>query len=144
MATNKFSNHNNTKKSSGQGGPMGGGPAAMMGAGGAKAKDFRGTMKKLIQYLGRYKIALIAVLIFAVLSTVFSILGPKILGQATTIVFEGIMNTITGSGKRDRFFRNWKYRLYAGDFIYHQRGFFLHPGLHHDECFHESYLQPAA
>ncbi len=79
-------------------GPMGGGPAAMMGAGGAKAKNFRGTLRKLIKYLGRYKVAVISVVVFAVLSTVFSILGPKILGQATTKIYEGVMGIISGTG----------------------------------------------
>jgi ATP-binding cassette subfamily B protein len=79
-------------------GPMGSGPAAMMGAGGAKAKDFRGTLKKLIRYLSAYKAAIISVTAFSVLSTVFAILGPKILGNATTKIFEGIMGVITGTG----------------------------------------------
>jgi ATP-binding cassette subfamily B protein len=108
MASDKYSsqnaNHQNAATPPGgqrrgnSHGPMGGGPAAMMGAGGAKAKDFRGTMKKLIRYLSRYKVALIAVAAFAILSTVFSILGPKILGQATTKIYEGIMGMITGTG----------------------------------------------
>ncbi|MEG2641256.1 MAG: ABC transporter ATP-binding protein, partial [Eubacterium sp.] len=81
-------------------GPMGGGhgPGAMVP--GEKAKDFKGTFKKLVAYLGRYKFAVALVLIFAIASTVFIIVGPKILGQATTKIFEGVMNIIanTGSG----------------------------------------------
>ncbi|MEI6101847.1 MAG: ABC transporter ATP-binding protein, partial [Eubacteriales bacterium] len=77
---------------------MGGGPMAMMGAGGAKAKDFRGSMKKLISYLSQYKITIFIVVAFAIISTVFGILGPKILGNATTKIFEGIMGMITGTG----------------------------------------------
>ena len=69
-----------------------------MGAPGEKAKDFKGTLKKLLKYLGKYKIAIIIVIIFAILSTVFSIVGPKILGEATTILFEGIMNMISENG----------------------------------------------
>lgn len=64
-----------------------------------KANDFRGTMKKLIEYLGQHQFALIIVLIFAIASTVFMIVGPKILGQATTIVFEGIIGELRGTGE---------------------------------------------
>jgi len=78
-------------------GPMGhGGPGAMMP--GEKARDFKGTMRKLIQYLGAYKIAILVVMFFAVASTIFNIAGPKILGQATTKLFEGVMAQIAGTG----------------------------------------------
>jgi len=80
-----------------RGGPMGrGGPMAMMK--GEKARDFKGTMRKLLQYLGSYKISTLIVMIIAIASTVFSIAGPKILGQATTKLFEGVMAQIAGSG----------------------------------------------
>ncbi|UNK17225.1 ABC transporter ATP-binding protein/permease [Paenibacillus sp. N3/727] len=80
-------------------GPMGGGPGGPgMMMPGEKAKDFKGTFKKLIGYLGQYKIAVAFVILFAIGSTIFNILGPKILGQATTKVFEGIMNMISGTG----------------------------------------------
>ncbi|MGD8466542.1 MAG: ABC transporter ATP-binding protein [Anaerolineae bacterium] len=78
-------------------GPMGrGGPMAMMK--GDKARDFKGTLRKLIQYLDSYRIAILIVMSFAVASTVFSIVGPKILGQATTTLFEGVIGEITGTG----------------------------------------------
>ena len=77
-------------------GPMGGGPPMAMPT--EKAKDFKGTFKKLLKYIGKYKIAIIIVIVFAMLSTVFSIVGPKILGEATTILFEGIMNIISENG----------------------------------------------
>ena len=78
-------------------GPMGrGGPMAMMK--GDKARDFKGTMRKLIEYLGSYKIAIVIVMFFAVASTIFNIAGPKILGQATTRLFEGVMGQIAGTG----------------------------------------------
>jgi len=73
-----------------------GGPQAMMK--GEKARNFKGTMKKLIAYLGPYKLSILVVLIFAVGSTIFSIVGPKILGKATTKLFEGVMQTIAGTG----------------------------------------------
>lgn len=77
-------------------GPMGGGHAAMMK--GEKARDFKGTMGKLLQYLGSYKITILVVMIFAIGSTIFTIIGPKILGQATTKLFEGVMGQISGTG----------------------------------------------
>lgn len=79
------------------GGPIGrGGPMAMIK--GEKARDFKGTMRKLIQYLGAYRVAILITMIVAVASTVFAIIGPKILGKATTKLFEGVMAQITGSG----------------------------------------------
>ncbi|MCK5633448.1 MAG: ABC transporter ATP-binding protein [Anaerolineales bacterium] len=79
-------------------GPMGRGhgPGAMMP--GDKARNFKSTMVNLIQYLGSYKIAIVIVMLFAVASTVFSIAGPKLLGQATTKLFEGVMAQIAGTG----------------------------------------------
>ncbi|HOC22437.1 MAG TPA: ABC transporter ATP-binding protein [Anaerolineae bacterium] len=75
---------------------MGGG--RRMG-GGERARDFRGTMIKLLHYLAPYRASIILVLTFAVASTIFSIVGPKILGRATTRLFEGVMAEITGSGE---------------------------------------------
>lgn len=67
-----------------------------------KAKDFKGTTKKLIKnYLSQYKIGLIIVFIFAIGSTIFSIVGPKILGNATTEIFNGLVNKIYGRGGID-------------------------------------------
>ncbi|MEP7137085.1 MAG: ABC transporter ATP-binding protein, partial [Chloroflexota bacterium] len=87
---------------SGRGGPMGGGPmGGMMGASGAKVRDFKGTMSKLIAYLGKYKLAIVAVFIFAVASTAANIAGPKILGNATTKLFEGVMAQLSGTGSID-------------------------------------------
>ena len=78
----------------GRGGPMGG-PGAMIK--GEKAHDFKGTMRKLLAYLGAYKVSIAVVMVFAVGSTIFSIVGPKILGKATTKLFEGVMAKIAGS-----------------------------------------------
>ena len=72
-----------------------GGPMAMMK--GDTARDFKGTMKKLIDYLGAYKIGILIVMIFAIASTIFSIAGPKILGRATTTLFEGVLASLSGS-----------------------------------------------
>ena len=78
---------------SGRHGRMGhGGPAGS----GEKAKDFGGTIKKLFKYMGAYKIQLICVLIFAIGETVFNIVGPKILGKATTEIFNGLVSKVTG------------------------------------------------
>lgn len=76
-------------------GPMGHGPHGGMGAG-EKAKDFKGTIKKLSKYLSAYKIGLIFVLLFAIGSTIFNIVGPKILGKATTEIFTGLVGKVSG------------------------------------------------
>lgn len=76
------------------GGPMGGGPMAGMAMPGEKAKDFKGTLGRLAGYLKPRKFQLIAVFAMAVLSTLFSIVSPKILGKATTKIFEGIMGIV--------------------------------------------------
>lgn len=73
------------------------GPGGMV-QGGEKANDFKGTMKRLINYMKEYKISIIVVVIFAAVSSSFSIVGPKILGRATTKLFEGIMSKISGTG----------------------------------------------
>ena len=83
-----------------QGGPMGGGPHGGMGAG-EKAKDFKGTIKKLMKYLSEYKIGLIFVLLFAIGGTIFNIAGPKILGKATTEIFTGLVGKVSGSSGID-------------------------------------------
>ena len=75
-------------------GPMGGhGP--MVGSG-EKAKDFKGTMKTLIGHLAKFKLSIILVLIFAIGSVSFSVVGPKILGKATTKIFEGLVAKVSG------------------------------------------------
>ena len=66
---------------------------------GEKPKDFKGTFRKLLQYLGRYRLAIVIVLVFSVASTAFSIVGPKILGQATTKLMEGVMSVVAGTGE---------------------------------------------
>ena len=63
-----------------------------------KAKDFKGTLKKLLYYMSDYKIGLIIVILFAVASTIFSIIGPKILGNTITELSEGFVRKITGLG----------------------------------------------
>ncbi len=78
------------------GGPMGGPPGMLRG--GEKARDFKGTMSRLLAALRPYRVSIIIALIFAVASTVFSIIGPKILGKATTKLFEGIVAQISGTG----------------------------------------------
>lgn len=78
--------------------PMGHGPGRMTGE---KAKDFKGTIRKLIVYLGNFRIGVIVVLIFAIGSTVFNIVGPKILGTATTELAGGLMAKISGTGGID-------------------------------------------
>lgn len=83
------------------GGPrrMGHGPRGMMP--GEKAKDFKGTIRKLIRYMGSFKYAILAVMIFAAGSTVFNVVGPKILSKATTELFTGMMAKLAGTGGID-------------------------------------------
>ena len=81
----------------GHGGPMGGGPRMMMP--GEKARDFKGTMRKLLQFLKPYRVSILIVMVFAAFSTIFSIIGPKILGKATTRLFEGVLAQISGTGE---------------------------------------------
>ena len=78
---------------------MGGGPGGRGTV--EKAKDVKGTTKKLGQRLSSYKIAIIIVMIFAIGSTIFSIVGPKILGNATTEIYTGLMNKINRTGGID-------------------------------------------
>ena len=80
-------------------GPMGGGPRGMMP--GEKAKNFKGTLSKLLKYLGRFRIAIVLSLILAAASTVFLVVGPKISGQATTELATGIIAQLTGTGSID-------------------------------------------
>ncbi|MBN2385715.1 MAG: ABC transporter ATP-binding protein [Anaerolineales bacterium] len=68
---------------------------------GEKARDFKGTLARLLQYLGTYRWLILIMLLFAAASTVFSIVGPKILGKATTRLFEGMLGMIAGSGSID-------------------------------------------
>ena len=77
-------------------GPMGGPGRGMMP--GEKAKDFKGSFKKLLAYIGKYKFAILVVVIFAAASTVFNVMGPKVMGHATTELAEGLMRKIGGTG----------------------------------------------
>lgn len=83
----------------GKRGAMGGGPGHNVPMTGAKAKDFKGSMSRLLKYIGNYRGAVITVFIFAIASTIFTIIGPKLMGNATTVLFEGVMGQISGSGE---------------------------------------------
>lgn len=88
---------NKTHKTHRRHGPMGGhGMPA-----GEKAKDFKGSIGKLMSYVGKFKFAMIVVMLFAACSTIFSVIGPKILGKATTALSEGLMAKIRGTGGID-------------------------------------------
>ena len=78
-------------------GPMGHGP----GAPAEKPKDFKGSVSKIINYIGKYKISVVIVMFFAAFSTIFSVISPKIMGKATTALSEGLMEKITGTGGID-------------------------------------------
>ena len=74
-----------------RGGPMGGGPGRNIGAKGPKAKNFWGTVKRLFGYMSKRSIAIIAVFVLAIAAVIFQIQTPKILGEATTEIFKGVM-----------------------------------------------------
>ena len=88
--------NNENKKRTPMGGGHGHGHGHGMG-GGEKAKDFKGTMKNLFEYLKPYRLSMLVVIIFAIGSATFSIVGPKVLGKATTKIFEGLMNKVSGN-----------------------------------------------
>lgn len=79
------------------------GPMSRMGGTrrGEKAKDFKGTMRQLLGYIGQHKIAVFAAVAFAVCSVIFNIVGPKVLGQVTTKLFEGLVAKVNGTGDVD-------------------------------------------
>ena len=107
---NGYSSNSATRPPSGDGrGPMGGrapmggmrgGPMAMMQRG-EKPRDFKGTLNKLIQYLGQYRALIVFIWLLAIASTAASIFGPKILGNATTQLFNGVLAKIAGTGSID-------------------------------------------
>jgi len=78
-----------------------GGPMGRRRVDGRKARNFRGTMKKLLKYISNYKRSFIIVFMFAIASTAATIVGPKILGEATTKLFEGVVAQISGTGSID-------------------------------------------
>lgn len=78
------------------------GPGRMRGGmPGDKAKDFKGTLKKLVRYMSVFKVQMLFVLIFAVCGTIFNIVGPKILGKATTEIFNGLVSKVSGGSGMD-------------------------------------------
>ncbi len=79
-------------------GPMGGGRGMMPGE---KPKDLKGSLGKVFAYLGSFRIAVFLVMIFAVISTIFNVIGPKVMGKATTALSEGLMNKIANTGGID-------------------------------------------
>ena len=68
---------------------------------GEKPKDLKKSVKKLMQYIAKYKIGIFVVMLFAAFSTIFNVAGPKILGKATTALSEGLMKKIQGTGSID-------------------------------------------
>ena len=81
--------------------PRMGGHGARGGVPGEKAKDFKGTLKKLFKYMGAFKVHMIFVAVFAVCGTIFNIAGPKILGKATTEIFNGLVSKVSGGSGMD-------------------------------------------
>lgn len=94
-----MSNESNMNSASRPKRPMGGPGRGM--APGEKAKDFKGSIRKMLRYMGKYKIADVFVIIIAACSTVFSVAGPKVLGKATTALASGLMAKVAGTGGID-------------------------------------------
>ena len=92
MSDRKVENNRQGGPGSGGGGHMGGGMRKI-----EKAKNFKGTMSKLLEYLKPYKLSILVVILFAIGSAAFTIVGPKILGKATTKLFEGLVSKVTGA-----------------------------------------------
>ena len=112
--------------------PMGGMRPGPKGRGAVeKAKDFKGTTKKLIKnYLANYKISLMIVFIFAVGSTIFSVIGPKILGNATTNIYRFNWKNIWN--RRNKFRENSKYIINIISAIYCKCSFFNNTRIYND------------
>ena len=81
--------------------PRMGGHGVRGGMPGDKAKDFKGTLKKLVRYMSAFKVHMIFVALFAVCGTIFNIAGPKILGKATTEIFNGLVSKVSGGSGMD-------------------------------------------
>lgn len=94
-----MSNESNMNSASRPKRPMGGPGRGM--APGEKAKDFKGSIRKMLRYMGKYKIAVVFVIIITACSTVFSVAGPKVLGKATTALASGLMAKVAGTGGID-------------------------------------------
>ncbi|OQR57341.1 ABC transporter ATP-binding protein [Bacillus sp. CDB3] len=92
MSDRKIENRKQGGPGPGGGGHMGGGMRKI-----EKAKNFKGTMNKLLQYLKPYKLSILIVILFAIGSAAFTIVGPKILGKATTKLFEGLVSKVSGA-----------------------------------------------
>ncbi|MBJ7996042.1 ABC transporter ATP-binding protein [Bacillus mycoides] len=92
MSDRKIENRKQSGPGPGGGGHMGGGMRKI-----EKAKNFKGTMNKLLQYLNPYKLSILIVILFAIGSAAFTIVGPKILGNATTKLFEGLVSKVSGA-----------------------------------------------
>ncbi len=97
MAEHKTTEFHGAPRRQGPGGGMHGGGMGPV----EKAKDFKGSFRKLSSYIGRYKIAVFVVMALAACSTVFSVVGPKIMGMATTVLSEGLIQKISGTGGID-------------------------------------------
>ena len=104
-------------------GPMGGRRGM---APGEKAKDLKGTMVKLIKYMRRFYLPIVMVIIFAIASTVFNIVGPTILGDATTEIFNGLIHKVSGGSGIDF--------IITVKFICSQCSFLIYSGTDHDTC----------
>ena len=100
-----------------------------------RAKDFKGTLLQLVRNLGRYRLSLVTAIVFAILSTIFNIAGPKVLAKATTALATGWIAKLRGTGSIDF--------VYIGRILLFLLGMYLqlYSGLAHDRPFPESLLR---
>mgnify|MGYP000795348379 CR=1 FL=1 len=104
-----------------------------------RAKDFKGTLLQLVRTLGRYRLSLVTAIVFAILSTIFNIAGPKVLAKATTALATGWIAKLRGTGSIDFVPHP---AVFAGHVPAEQR-LQLYSGLDHDRCDPESMLSAA-
>ena len=121
-------------------GPMMGGHRSRAMNSGEKAKDFKGAMKRLLKYMERYKIRFVLMFLFAIAGTIFNIVGPKILGKATTELFNGLVAKVNGTGSID-FEKIWLYFVMDIRTVSGKCLLLFYPGLCDDRNFQRRYLQ---
>lgn len=97
-------------------------------------------MKRLLKYMERYKFRFVLMFLFAIAGTIFNIVGPKILGKATTELFNGLVAKVNGTGSID-FEKNWLYFVMDIRTVSGKCLFLLYPGLCDDRNFQRRYLQ---
>ena len=105
-----------------------------------RAKDFKGTLLQLVRTLGRYRLSLVTAIVFAILSTIFNIAGPKVLAKATTALATGWIAKLRGTGSIDFVYIGRILLFLLGMYLL-SSAFSFYSGLAHDRPFPESLLR---